>query len=227
MALSQSEWRVRVRTTDPRKQRDLGAVLADVRRAFLSDADISDSDEEAFIYVADHATALSVAQHVEDGAAKTALTLSVEITRWSTARASWVQATVPEPDLTLGAAQDPSSVEAAVMLSTTFDIPGCEIVAFHGEVFGLVVRSRNLIANLGAKSKAIVGGELRGLTKLLIDGRNDALKELRANALSKGANAVIGLRYDTSEIGDTANEMVAYGTAVTVRALERPSSSAS
>jgi len=110
--------------------------------------------------------------------------------------------------------------EAAVLVSTTFGIPGYEIVDFHGEVFGLVVRSRNLMANVGASAKAIVGGELRGLTKLLTDGRNQALLRMRGEALARGANAVVGLRYDTSEIGDAANEVVAYGTAVTVRRFE-------
>jgi uncharacterized protein YbjQ (UPF0145 family) len=107
---------------------------------------------------------------------------------------------------------------AAVKVSTTFGVPGYEVVAFHGEVFGLVVRSRNLVANYGASAKAIIGGELKGLTKLLIDGRNEALVRMRGEALALGANAVVGLRYDTAEIGASANEVVAYGTAVTIRA---------
>lgn len=222
MGLEESEWRVRVQATDRRRQRDLGAVLDGVRGAYRSNTDISESDGGAFIYVADHATAMSVQQHLADVLANATFTLSVQITRWSATRSAWVQATEHEPDLTLGAALDACSIRAAVMLSTTFEIPGSEVVAFHGEVFGLIVRSRNLIANLGARSQAIMGGELRGLTKLLTDGRNDALNELRTNALNKGANAVVGLRYDTSAIADTANEVVAYGTAVTVRSLAKP-----
>jgi uncharacterized protein YbjQ (UPF0145 family) len=196
-------------------------MLDGVRRAFRSDAEISESDDSAFIYVADHAQATSVEQHLADALASSAFAFSVQTTRWSTTRSAWVQPEVDEPDLSVGTALDSSSIQAAVMVSTTFEIPGCETVAFHGEVFGLTVRSRNLIANLGVKSKAIMGGELRGLTKLLVEGRNDALNQLRTNALNKGANAVLGLRYDTSAVGDTANEVVAYGTAVTVRSLAR------
>jgi uncharacterized protein YbjQ (UPF0145 family) len=218
--LAQPEWRVRVQATDPRRQRELTAVLDGVRRAFRS-ADISESDEGAFIYVTDHATAITVEQHLAQVLANATFTLSVQITHWSASGSAWVQAPDREPNLTLGTALDSSSIRAAVMLSTTFEVPGYEIVAFHGEVFGLVVRSRNLLTNLGARSQAIMGGELHGLTKLLSDSRNDALNRLRTNALNQGANAVVGLRYDTSEIGETANEVVAYGTAVTVRSLAR------
>jgi uncharacterized protein YbjQ (UPF0145 family) len=118
------------------------------------------------------------------------------------------------------------ATDAQVYVSTTFEIPGFEIVAFHGPIFGLVVRSRNMFSNLGAGAKALVGGELHGLTRLMVDGRNDALRRLRAAARDKGANAVIGLRYDSSQLGDTGNEVVAYGTAVTVQARtqdDRPS----
>ena len=107
----------------------------------------------------------------------------------------------------------------AVRVSTTFEIPGMEIVEFYGEVFGLVVRSRNAISNLGASAKAIVGGELGGLSKLLADARADAMLRMRMEAEALGANAVIGMRYDSSEIGGTANEVVAYGTAVRVKDL--------
>lgn len=131
-----------------------------VRRAFRSGADISQTDDGAFIYIADRATAASVEQNLADALAGAAFAFSVQTTRWSATRSAWVHPTEHEPDLSLGAALDSSSIRAAVMVSTTFEIPGCETVAFHGEVFGLIVRSRNLIANLGAKSKAIVAREL-------------------------------------------------------------------
>jgi uncharacterized protein YbjQ (UPF0145 family) len=107
--------------------------------------------------------------------------------------------------------------DTTVYVSTTFDIPGFDIVEFHGPIFGLVVRSRDVFTNLGVSAKALVGGELQGLTRLLIEGRDEALRRLRAAARDKGANAVVGLRYDTSELGGSGNEVVAYGTAVTVR----------
>lgn len=102
-----------------------------------------------------------------------------------------------------------------VMVATTFEIPGFSVVSYHGEVFGLVVRSRNLISNLGASAKSIVGGELRGLTRLLTTSRDDALLRARERAHELGANAIVGLRFDASDLGDTATEVVAYGTAVT------------
>jgi uncharacterized protein YbjQ (UPF0145 family) len=106
---------------------------------------------------------------------------------------------------------------SAVMVSTTFEIPGYDTIEFLGEVFGLTVRIRNPVSRLGSGAKSIVGGELGGLTRLLEQGRRDALSRLRSEAQRRGANAVIGLRYDTSEMGVLGDEVVAYGTAVVVR----------
>ena len=83
-----------------------------------------------------------------------------------------------------------------------------------GEVFGLTVRSRNLGSQIGAGFKSLVGGELRGMTKMLADGRDHATQRLVENAEAKGANAVIAFRFDTSELGSTWTEICAYGTAV-------------
>jgi len=99
------------------------------------------------------------------------------------------------------------------------DLPGYEIEELFGEVFGLTVRSRNLGSQIGAGLKSLVGGELKGMTKMLADGRQHATDRLVAEAEAKGANAVIAFRFDTSELGSTWTEICAYGTAVRARKL--------
>jgi uncharacterized protein YbjQ (UPF0145 family) len=106
-----------------------------------------------------------------------------------------------------------------VVISTMNDLPGYEIEEVFGEVFGLTVRSRNLGSQLGATLKSLVGGELKGMTKMLAAGREHATDRLVAEAEAKGANAVIAFRFDTSELGSTWTEICAYGTAVTARKL--------
>jgi uncharacterized protein YbjQ (UPF0145 family) len=103
---------------------------------------------------------------------------------------------------------------APVIISTMNDLPGYEIEEVFGEVFGLTVRSRNLGSQIGAGFKSIVGGELKGMTKMLADGRRHATERLVEEAEAKGANAVIAFRFDTSELGSTWTEICAYGTAV-------------
>jgi uncharacterized protein YbjQ (UPF0145 family) len=101
-----------------------------------------------------------------------------------------------------------------VLIVTTNDIPGWEIQRVCGEVFGLTVRSRNAISQFGAGIKSIFGGELQGLTKNLAESRNEALERLRAEARGRGSNAIVAMRFDTTEIGDVWTEICAYGTAV-------------
>ncbi|WP_326569731.1 YbjQ family protein [Amycolatopsis rhabdoformis] len=103
-----------------------------------------------------------------------------------------------------------------IMLSTMNDLPGYRVVRVYGEVFGLTVRSRNMFSNLGAGFKAMAGGELKGLSKLLSDSRYEALGRLSQEAMQHGANAVLALRFDCNEIAQTASEIAAYGTAVYV-----------
>jgi uncharacterized protein YbjQ (UPF0145 family) len=86
-----------------------------------------------------------------------------------------------------------------------------------GEAFGLTVRSRNFGSQIGATFKSLVGGELKGMTKMLSDGRLSAQERLTAEAEAKGANAIIAFRFDTSELGSTWTEICAYGTAVRAR----------
>ena len=104
-----------------------------------------------------------------------------------------------------------------ILVVTMNDIPGYEVVEVYGEVFGVLARSRNLVSNIGAGFKSIVGGEIGGYTKLLSDSRVEATERMKEAAAKKGANAVIAMRFDTGEIGNSMNEVAAYGTAVKIR----------
>ena len=104
-----------------------------------------------------------------------------------------------------------------VIVATTNDLPGYEVVEVYGEVFGLIVRSRNVFSNIGASFRTIFGGEVRGYSRLLAESREQALTRLRDEAASKGANAVLAMRFDSGDIGGIMNEVAAYGTAVRVK----------
>jgi uncharacterized protein YbjQ (UPF0145 family) len=101
-----------------------------------------------------------------------------------------------------------------MLVVTTNDIPGWEIQRVCGEVFGLTVRSRNVFSQIGAGFKSLAGGELRGMTENLTNSRNEVMARMLEAARARGGNAVIGMRFDTSEMGDTWTEICAYGTAV-------------
>ncbi|MDQ5955331.1 MAG: hypothetical protein QG621_334 [Patescibacteria group bacterium] len=109
----------------------------------------------------------------------------------------------------------------SILVVTTNDVAGYEVVKVHGEVFGLLVRSRNLISNIGASLKSIIGGEIGGYTKLLSDSRMEAIERMKQAAAEKGANAVLAMRFDTGDIGTSMNEVAAYGTAVTIQPIQR------
>lgn len=109
-----------------------------------------------------------------------------------------------------------TSTTFQVAVSTTFDVPGFRIVSYQGSCYGLVVRSMGFAKGLGASFKVLAGGEVTQYTKLLEDTRRHALDRLTENARALGANAVIGMRFDSSEIGQQLTEIVAYGTAVVV-----------
>ncbi|HTZ42245.1 MAG TPA: YbjQ family protein [Jatrophihabitans sp.] len=101
------------------------------------------------------------------------------------------------------------------MLCVTMnDIPGWEIQRVCGEVFGVTVRSRNAFSQLGAGFKSMVGGELGGMTRNVIDSRNEAMTRLFAEAQARGGNALVAMRFDTTELGGNWSEICAYGTAV-------------
>src|SRR5438067_4526987 len=104
-----------------------------------------------------------------------------------------------------------------MLVSTTNELPGVEIVEVLGEVMGLTVRSRNIGSQLGAGLKSILGGELKGMTKALSDSREQVVQRMVEEAERKGANAIMAMRFDTSEMGANWTEICAYGTAVRVR----------
>jgi uncharacterized protein YbjQ (UPF0145 family) len=104
-----------------------------------------------------------------------------------------------------------------MMIVTTPDIAGYRIVDVKGQVFGVVVRSRGLGGNLTAGLRTLVGGEIPEYTQMLEDARRHAIDRLVQNATAMGANAVVMMRFDSSEIGQTMSEVVAYGTGVVVQ----------
>jgi len=103
-----------------------------------------------------------------------------------------------------------------VLISTMNDVPGYRVTRVLGECFGLTVRSRNAFSQIGAGLKSLVGGELVGMTKNLENSRREVLERLVQAAEARGANAVLAMRFDTSEMGGNWTEICAYGTAVVV-----------
>ncbi len=103
-----------------------------------------------------------------------------------------------------------------MLITTGNDLPGHEITEVLGEVFGLTVRSRHLGSQIGASFKSLVGGELKGMTKMLAEGRQEAIDRLVEEAEARGGDAIIAMRFDTSEFMEQGTEICAYGTAVTV-----------
>jgi uncharacterized protein YbjQ (UPF0145 family) len=104
-----------------------------------------------------------------------------------------------------------------MLIATTNELPGYTIVEVLGEVMGLTVRSRNVGSQLGASLKSLVGGELRGMTKALTDSRHEVVERMVSEAEAKGADAIVAMRFDTSEMGPNWTEICAYGTAVRAR----------
>ncbi len=101
------------------------------------------------------------------------------------------------------------------MLCVTMnDIPGWEIQRVCGEVFGVTVRSRNAFSQMGAGFKSLVGGELQGMTRNVLASRNEAMTRLFAEAQARGGNALVAMRFDTTELGNNWSEICAYATAV-------------
>jgi uncharacterized protein YbjQ (UPF0145 family) len=106
-----------------------------------------------------------------------------------------------------------------MIVTTMNDIPGYAIDEVYGEVFGLTVRSRNIGSQFGAAFKSFAGGELKGMTKNLQMSREEVVGRMVAEAEAKGGNAVMAMRFDTSEMGGNWTEICAYGTAVVVEPL--------
>jgi uncharacterized protein YbjQ (UPF0145 family) len=105
------------------------------------------------------------------------------------------------------------------MVTSGLEIPGYRIVRNYGIVRGIIVRSRSVIGNLGAALQTIVGGNITILTNLCEKAREDAYELLMQHAAEHGANAVIGMRYDATEVMQGVTEVLAYGTAVQVERI--------
>jgi uncharacterized protein YbjQ (UPF0145 family) len=103
-----------------------------------------------------------------------------------------------------------------MIVVTTENVAGHQTARTLGQCFGVVVRSRGLGGNLMASLRGIAGGEIHEYTQMVEEGRRQALDRLVANATAMGANAVLMMRFDSAEIGQTMNEIVAYGTAAVI-----------
>src|SRR5215210_2779125 len=106
------------------------------------------------------------------------------------------------------------------MVTTAFKLPNYNIVQNLGVVRGIVVRSRNIFATLGATLQTIVGGNITVWTRLCEQTRADAFEIMIQHATELGGNAIVGARYDATEIASGATEVLAYGTAVVVEPLD-------
>ncbi len=118
--------------------------------------------------------------------------------------------TISEPRLTV----------SGQMVTTAFELPGFRVRQNLGVVRGIVVRSRNLFVNIGAVFNQLVGGNITAWTNLCEQARRDAFDIMVQHATEIGANAIIGARYDATEIATGVTEVLAYGTAVVVEPLE-------
>jgi uncharacterized protein YbjQ (UPF0145 family) len=112
----------------------------------------------------------------------------------------------------------PGAIPESIPVTTAFDFPEWRTERYLGACFGLVVRSMGAVKGIGAAFKSLAGGEVTQYTELLEDSRRHAMDRMIENARIMGGNAVIGMRFDSSEIGQSLTEIVAYGTAVIVGA---------
>src|SRR6185312_14920941 len=102
------------------------------------------------------------------------------------------------------------------LTTTSFDLPGYRVTKSFGVVRGIIVRSRSIVGNIGASIQSIFGGNISLYTTLCERARDDAFQQMLAHAGTLGANAVVGVRYDATEIGPGITEVLCYGTAVFV-----------
>ena len=108
-----------------------------------------------------------------------------------------------------------------MLITTTENIAGYRVLEVKGQVFGVVVRSRGLGGNIMAGLRSIIGGEITEYTSLLEEARRHAVDRMVKNARQMGGNAIVMMRFDSSEIGQTMSEIVAYGTAAIVEKIEK------
>src|ERR1044071_7111252 len=102
------------------------------------------------------------------------------------------------------------------LTTTAFDLPGYRLVRSFGVVRGIIVRSRSIVGNIGASIQSLFGGNISLYTSLCERARDDAFNQMLAHGGALGANAVIGVRYDATEIAQGITEVLCYGTAVLV-----------
>jgi uncharacterized protein YbjQ (UPF0145 family) len=107
-----------------------------------------------------------------------------------------------------------------MLVVTTENVPGHRVREIKGQCFGVVVRSRGLAGNLAAGLRSLFGGEIKEYTSLLEEARRHAVDRMVQNASLMGANAILMMRFDSSEIGQTMSEIVAYGTAAWIEPTE-------
>jgi uncharacterized protein YbjQ (UPF0145 family) len=105
-------------------------------------------------------------------------------------------------------------------VTTAFDLPGQRVVVNLGMVRGIIVRSRSLVGSIGAGLQTLFGGNITLYTQLCERARDDAYELMLRHARELGANAVIGVRYDATEVGPGITEVLAYGTAVKIEPLQ-------
>jgi uncharacterized protein YbjQ (UPF0145 family) len=122
----------------------------------------------------------------------------------------------------MATAAPPRGVVAHHMVTTAFELDEFTIMKNLGVVRGIVVRSRSIIGNIGASLQTLVGGNITILTELCERTRNEAFELMTQHAAALGANAVIGARYDATEVMQGVTEVLAYGTAVFVEPKQRP-----
>ena len=105
-------------------------------------------------------------------------------------------------------------------VTTAFELPGCRIVQNMGVVRGIVVRSRSIVGTLGASLQTLIGGNITLFTQMCERAREDAFHLMLEHAAEHGANALVGVRYDANEVSAGVTEVLAYGTAVVVEAID-------
>ena len=106
-----------------------------------------------------------------------------------------------------------------IPITTTFDIEGHRIIEYKGVVRGIIVRSPTIMQGVAGGLKSIIGGKIGAFTNMCEQARQDAFDHIAEHAQQVGANAVVGFRYDSSDLGDKATEVLCYGTAVVIEPI--------
>ncbi len=115
-----------------------------------------------------------------------------------------------------------ATTNSAIPLLTSNHVPGSKVVRVLGMTYGITVRSRGIGGNLMAGLRSLKGGEINEYTQMAAQARQQALDRLAEHAASLGANAVISVNFDSTEIGNTMDEIIAFGTAVVVAPVDGP-----